>query len=426
MRLFGLSCPLPDPACHPVPFRGSLGASGTDVVLWHPAGSVAEYSEQFEKPGGSGVAPLLTLAGTEAFLVDERRQRDALNRLLREGGIVVVDLAGAARLRIHTVEQIFQVDLAAVLPYPGASVFAPHEAVAEGVEVQAGQPFRAFAETVIGGAAAAEGLERHPGNVLVASAGGQVLGYYAGIGAGYLVALPIGLDDLDAARAARLVSAIERLAGAVGRVRHGLLPRWVDEVLPPEERALRDDAAELAQEMERLRRRGRDLALAREKLRKRRELVFARGGMLEDAVSDALRASDAAILQGRDGESSLVVERLGRIYTVDIHEDGPGASPESIAAIAEIAARESARAGKPVHPVLIDAGEQEMPPAERARPPFGPEALDAARTHGVTLLTTVDLLAMSRRGPDLDGDAWPDWLGTVPRPQGLPTLGWLG
>lgn len=423
MRFLGLSCRLPDTICRNISYREPSDLTDAGVILWSPASSIAEYRTQFEKLGDDGAPPLLTLAGTEAFLVDERRRRDALNGLLRRGGVVIVDLAGDARVRIHTVEQIFTVDLAASLPHPGASVIDALAGPPADAEVTAGEPFRAFAATAFDPARTQIALSGHPGNPLVKAATGETLGFYAGIGAGYLVALPIGADDTGPDDTDRLVAAIGALAGAVGRVRHGLLPPWVDDVLPPEEAALRDDSARLAGEMDRLRERARALAMERERLRARRELIFARGRLLAEAVAEAFRSSGASVFQGRDDESDLVVERGAEIYVVDIHDDTRDDSAGRIAHIAAVAARESGRAGRTAQAVLVDAREQMTAPADRANPAFDPRTLEAARASRVTLLTTAELFALARRAADLPGDPWADWLTDAPRPAALPEMG---
>ena len=191
MILAGLSCDLHNARYRDLPFSGPGHIFPANVVLWSPAGSVAEYRMRFEAMAGQGEAPLLDLAGTEAFLRDERRRRDELLALLDRGGLAIVDLAGDARLHIHTVETIFEVDLATGLPHPGAGQAEPVDLPVTREDCVSGEPFRSFARAAAGPTARWR-LSRHPGTALLRSGDGAVLGFHASIGTGHLVALAAG------------------------------------------------------------------------------------------------------------------------------------------------------------------------------------------------------------------------------------------
>lgn len=416
MILAGLSCNIHNSRYRNIAFGGTDRIFPANAVLWSPAASVAEYRMRFEQPGGAGEAPLLDLAGTEAFLRDERRRRDELLDLLDRGGLVVVDLAGDARLRIHTVETIFELDLATGLPYPGAGRRMPDGALLTVTEAISGEPFRSFAAAT--GRQAGLPLSRFPGTALATAGGGEVLGFHAGIGTGHLIALPLDVAGAAPTQAAALLHAIGRLAASLGAVRHGALPPWVDRFLTADEQALRDDAQQLSAEISRLRKAQAALARQRERMRAGRALVFAGGRLLAEAAADAFRSSGAAVFQAREGEGDLVVERDGALHVVAIAEARAPDLAQEAARLAGFAEREGARAGRSAGAVLLLAGAQDLPPDERAAAPADPALLKSLAAQGVVLLTTLELFAMARAA---DAAAlWPAWLATAPRPAGLP------
>ncbi len=420
MILAGLSCDLHNARYRDLPFSGPGHIFPANVVLWSPAGSVAEYRMRFEAMAGQGEAPLLDLAGTEAFLRDERRRRDELLALLDRGGLAIVDLAGDARLHIHTVETIFEVDLATGLPHPGAGQAEPVDLPVTREDCVSGEPFRSFARAAAGPTARWR-LSRHPGTALLRSGDGAVLGFHASIGTGHLVALPLDVAHAPPARLADLLHRIERLAGSLGGVLHGALPPWADTVLTAEEQALRAEARRLADEMARLRAAQAALARQQARLRAGRALVFANGRLLAEAAADAFRAAGGSVLQAREGEGELVVEWADRLHLVAIAGAQAGNLPAEMSRLAGLARQEGARAGLPAGAILLLAGEQDLPPDARAVPPVDPALLQEAATHGVTLLTTMELFAMARAGAAADVQVrWRAWLDAPPRPAGLP------
>ena len=313
MNLAGLSCELYNSRFRHVRYNAAEGLSPADVVLWSPAASIQEYRLRFEAHGGPEDAPLLDLAGTEAFLHDERRRRDELAALLDRGGLAIVDLSGDACIRIHTVETIFESDLATALPHPGAGRAEPAPAGCTVAACTSGEPFRSFALAASAGRAASLHLSRHPGTVLARSEGGAVLGFHAGIGTGHLIGLPLDLADAGPARMAALLGPVADLAASLGAVRHGALPPWIDHYLTAAEQALHDEAEQVAGAVARLQDRQAALARERERLRGRRALVYTGGRLLAEAAADAFRTSGAAVLQAQEGEGDLVVERDGRL-----------------------------------------------------------------------------------------------------------------
>ncbi|MFC3227938.1 hypothetical protein ACFOGJ_11890 [Marinibaculum pumilum] len=431
MILAGLSCRLHDTTHREIRFGAAEPLAPANAVLWSPAGSVAEYRLHFDPHDpyrhstGRDLPPLLDLAGTEAFLRDERRRRDELLALLDRGGLIVVDLAGDARLRFHTVETIFDIDLALSLPHPGAGQgeALPPAEPHHGMTILSGEPFRSFAAATVAARPERSGLARHPGVPLVRDREGAVLGFHTGIGTGHLVALPLDLAHAGPARMAVLVRHVGRLAASLGDVLHGALPGWIDRFPTAEERALQQEAGRIEDEIRRLRQAQAALAQRRERLRSGRALIHAGGRLLAEAAADAFRSAGAAVLQAREGEGDLVVERPDGLHLVAIAGSRFADPGNALARLAAAAAREGQRAGLPAGAVLLLAGEQDLPPDLRSVPPLPPSLLQQATECGVTLLTTLELFALAQEAGALPGpDAasrWRAWLAAPPRPAGL-------
>ncbi|VTU23202.1 hypothetical protein H6CHR_01944 [Variovorax sp. PBL-H6] len=140
MQIGLLDLRLPYPSASHFSFATPLPLDGIDVLIWNPAALATAYQPESTRDGFA----LLSVVASQQLLRHTRAWRGALRQFVARGGTLVVLSPGAARLALHTVQDVVGYDLLEALPdAPTASLDA-----CEPMQVHCpfGEPFKSFFE----------------------------------------------------------------------------------------------------------------------------------------------------------------------------------------------------------------------------------------------------------------------------------------
>lgn len=372
--------------------------AGAELCVWNTAGMLARFRHSGETDDGRRVPGPVA---SQQLVADTRALRDAFDALLSRGGTLAV-LNDSAAGGVHTLQEI--VDFDPLEAIPGIRMRGLPLGADRGPSAwERGQPFGDFF---------AGHATRLAPNRRLAEPAGRTIGRVAGAPVacfayrhpGRLLVLPGPAAGLDATSRGELLDGLRTLARRLDPSRRAAaLPGWIGALSLPGEPALRTRIATLAQ-----------TALDAQRA-------------LDAARAELARLDDARLLAAGDADSALatlasVVVALGGVPHPEV--DMPGAlafevdgraavlaiaAPQDTDAVTlaarvrEAAAAARAELGQPASAILVDASQNDRPPASRQ--PVTPLVERAAALAGAAAIGSIALLNAwaSRDAAVLDG-----------------------
>ncbi|VTU27573.1 hypothetical protein H4CHR_02026 [Variovorax sp. PBS-H4] len=243
MQVGLLDLPLPSSFATDFSFAAPLPLDGIDLLIWNSAAIADAYPRESIRDG----VALLSVIASQQLVRDTRAWRRELREFMARGGTLVVLSPGAARLSLHTVQDVVGYDLLEALPDASAASWTPCEPTP--VHCPFGEPFKSFFEQLgdrfIAGATLGAANDAQP--IATAGASSLACGIYRYRHPGRLLMLP-SLAANASQEAARDV--VEATIALVARLRlegrGATRYRWDEPLQMPGEPALRSRLVALA------------------------------------------------------------------------------------------------------------------------------------------------------------------------------------
>lgn len=317
MQVGLLDLPSAVPSASDFRFSAPLALDGIDLLIWNPAAIATAYQAEATHGGRT----LLSVVASQQLVRDTRAWRRELRQFMVRGGTLVVLSPGAARLTLHTVQDVVAYDLLEALPDAPAVSLAECEPVP--VRCPFGEPFKSFFEQLGHRFIASATFEAVGDAQPIATAGTSSLacGLYRYRHPGRLLVLPPLADTSQDAVHEVAAATIALVARLRLEGRSATRYRWEEPLQMPGEPALRSRLAELAAQRRALEEEEAALASQLDSLMFLAQLQCGDATGVIDAAALVLHAMGGYTQKGLRDMNMLMWEQHGRTRVLVLVDD---------------------------------------------------------------------------------------------------------
>lgn len=298
-------------------FPTPLPLDGVDLLIWNPAAIATAYQPENTRDG----LTLLSVVASQQLVRDTLAWRRELREFMASGGTLVVLSPGAARLALHTVQDVVGYDLLEALPDASAASLTACDPTP--VHCPFGEPFKSFFAQLGDRFIASATFGNTANAQLIATAGASSLacGIYRYRHPGRLLVLP-SLSGTGQGAMRDVVTAIIDLVARLRLEGRGATRyRWNAPPQMPGEPALRSRLRELAAQRRSLDEEEAALASRLDSLMFLSQLQCGDATGVIDAAALVLHAMGGYTQRGLRDMNMLMWEQQGRTRVLVVVDD---------------------------------------------------------------------------------------------------------